>query len=40
MLTILRRYVLPGWNGSVAFSLNPVALGSVLEGRYAPLCVK
>jgi len=25
VLITLRRYVLPGWNGSVAFSLNPTA---------------
>ena len=27
VFTTRRRYVLPGTNGSVAFSLNPTALG-------------
>ena len=46
MFTILSRYVLPGWKGSVAFSLKPTAevgpVGEVpgLGPRYEPFCAK
>jgi hypothetical protein len=46
VLTMRSRYVFPGWNGKVAFSLNPTADVTVdgdvpdIGARYEAFCAK